>query len=289
VDALLEFSGVSKAYHPFALHDVSLAIEPGYIVGLVGPNGAGKTTMMRLALGLAACDAGRVRVFGLDPWTRGAEARSRIGFVHEAPAFHDYLSVTRTAAMVAAFYPTWDAGRFERLRTEFGVPASARVRELSRGTRMKLALALALSHGAELLLLDEPTGGLDPVFRARLLDLLSETIGDGRTSVVFSTQIVGDLERIADYVVLVRDGRVLFSGPKDDILDRWAVVRAAEELSTEIEAAGPRGLVRTRQRVEAIFEDLEEARRRFDGRAVVERATLEDAFLLCRHPTSRRS
>ena len=152
---------------------------------------------------------------------------------------------------------------------------------------MKFALALALSHRAELLLLDEPTGGLDPVFRDRLLDLLSDVIGDARTSVLFSTQLITDLERIADFIVIIREGRVMFSGPKDDILDRWAVVRGGPELAAELAAASRWGVATTRQGVEALVEDVDEARRLFGGRALVEKATLEDAFLLCREPSGK--
>jgi len=290
VDSVLEFGAVSKHYAGFALRGVSFSVPRGYIVGLVGPNGAGKSTLIRIALGLAAPDAGWVRAFGRDPREGGAAVRARIGFVHEAPSSYDYLSVARVAAIVASFYPTWDADRFGRLVADFGVPTRATVRSLSRGTRTKFALALALSHDAELLLLDEPTGGLDPVFRDSLLDRLSGIISDGRTSVLFSTQITTDLERIADFILLVRDGRLLYSGPKDDILDRWAVVRAGPELSAELAAAAPRGLVTTRQgNVEAILEDIDEATCRFGGRAVVESATLEDLLLLCREPSRREN
>jgi ABC-2 type transport system ATP-binding protein len=281
VDSLLEFSGVSKTFDRFALRDVSFVVPPGYIVGLIGPNGAGKSTLMRLALGLIHSDAGAVRVFGQDPGTVGASVRARMGFVHEEPAFHDYLSAGRVASMVAPFYPTWDAERCSSLLTDFCVPPRVPIRSLSRGTRMKCALALALSHRAELLLLDEPTSGLDPVFRDQLLDHLSSTIGDGRTSVVFSTQIMADLERIADFVVLVREGRVQYAGPKDDILDHWAVVRAGREMHDELNGLSPRGLRVVAGRVDALVEDLADAHRRFDGRAVVERATLDDVFLLC--------
>jgi ABC-2 type transport system ATP-binding protein len=284
VDSLLEFSGVTKTFDDFTLRDVSFSVPPGYIVGLVGPNGAGKSTLMRLALGLIKGDGGSVRAFGKDPAARpaGAEVRARIGFVHDTPSFYNYLSAERVAAIVAPFYPTWDSALFSRLLADFGVPPKATVRSLSRGTRMKFALALALSHRAELLLLDEPTGGLDPVFRDHLLDHLSDAIGDARTSVLFSTQLITDLERIADFIVIIREGRLVFTGPKDDILDHWAVVRGGPELAAELAAASPKGMTTARQGVEALFEDIVEARRQFGGKALVESATLEDAFLLCR-------
>jgi ABC-2 type transport system ATP-binding protein len=279
--AALEFTRISKSYEGFALKDVSFSVPPGYIAGLVGPNGAGKTTLVRLALGLAATDEGTVRVFGEDPRLAGQAVRGRIGFVHDAPAFYDYLTVERVAAIVAPFYPRWDGACFDRLIAAFGVPRGKRVRALSRGTRMKFALALALAHEAELLLLDEPTTGLDPVFRDELLDLLSGAIANGRTSVLFSTQIMSDLERIADFIVLIRGGRLMFAGAKDDIVDRWVVVRAGPDLSDEIASASPRGSSVTPRGVEALFEDGESAERRFGGRAVVEKATLDDVFLLC--------
>ncbi len=246
---------------------------------------------MRLALGLIKAGGGSVRLFGTDPAAAGraaAEARARVGFVHDTPIFYDYLSVERVAAIVGPFYPAWDPALFSRLLADFGVPPGAVVRSLSRGTRMKFALALALSHGAELLLFDEPTGGLDPVFRDRLLDRLSDAIGNARTSVLFSTQLITDLERIADFIVIIREGRLLFTGPKDDILDHWAVVRGGPELSGELAAASPRGMVKTRQGVEALVEDIVDARQRFGGKALVESATLEDAFLLCREPAGRQ-
>ena len=289
MDHALDFTGVSKNYEDFALRDISFSVPRGYIVGLVGPNGAGKTTLIRLALGLAAPDGGVVRVLGRNPQSDGAEVRARIGFVHESPSFYDYLSVERVAGIVAPFYPLWDRELFSRLIAEFAVPLRKAVSSLSRGTRTKFAIALALAHHAELLLLDEPTVGLDPVFRDELLGRLSALIGDGRTSVLFSTQIVGDLERIADFIVLIRDGRLLFSGPKDDILDHWAVVRATADLSAEVAALGPRGLLTTRQGIDALVENIDEARRRFGSRALVEKATLEDVFLLCREASRKES
>jgi ABC-2 type transport system ATP-binding protein len=146
--------------------------------------------------------------------------------------------------------------------------------------RVKLALALALSHRAELLVLDEPTTGLDPVFRRELLEHLSGLIRDGRTSVLFSTQILSDLERVADFVVFLRRGEVLFEGAKDDLVDHWAVVRGGPELAPELEGSAIRGVRETPMGLEALTEDIEAARRRFGERAVVERATLDDVFLL---------
>jgi len=278
MEAILELEQVRKRWDVPALAGVSLRLPPGYIMGVAGPNGSGKTTLIRLILGLTRPDGGTIRLFGDEPADNGAAIRSRVGFVLDRPIPYDYLSVARLGRMVAAFYPTWDEHRFQGLIGEFGLPHRRRASALSRGMRVKLALALALSHDAELLVLDEPTTGLDPVFRRELLARLSRLIADGRTSVLFSTQILSDLERVADFAVFLSHGSLLYSGPKDDLIDRWAVVRGGPEL----EAAGQsiRGARRTRTGVEVLYDDIDAARRQWDGAAVVERPSLDDVFLL---------
>lgn len=280
MDPALELDAVTKSWDAFALRNVSFRLPRGYITGLVGPNGAGKSTIIRLVLDLVRPDTGRVRLFGGDPRTRGRSLRSKVGFVHDRPISYDHLSVEAMGAVVAPFYADWDETAFSRLLREFEVPPSRKVSALSRGMRMKAGLAIALSHRAELLVLDEPTTGLDPVFRRDLLERLSALIGDGRTSVLFSTQILGDLERIADFVVFLRRGEVQYEGPKDDLVDRWGVIRGGSELAAELDSGVVRGLRHTAMGIEALVEDVEAARRRFGGRAVVERATLDDVFLL---------
>jgi ABC-2 type transport system ATP-binding protein len=271
--------GARKVWNGFTFGPLSLELPSGYMMGLVGPNGAGKTTLVRLVLDLVRPDLGTIRVFGEDHRERGASIRSRIGFVHDRPTSFDYLSVERLARLVAAFYDRWDPEVFRGLVREFDLPLRRRVSALSRGMRMKLALALALSHGAELLVLDEPTTGLDPVFRKDLLERLSGLVASEGRSVLFSTQILGDLERVADYVTLLREGQALYSGPKDDLLDRWAVVRGGPELRREVAGLPLRGLRETPMGAEVLVDDIDEARLRWPG-AVVERATLDDVFLL---------
>jgi ABC-2 type transport system ATP-binding protein len=284
VDAALELSGVGKSWPGFALRDVSFRVPPGHITGLVGPNGAGKTTLVRIVLDLVRADTGRVRVFGCDHRAAGPVVRSRIGFVHDRPICYGHLPVERLGALVASFYPTWDEETFRRTVREFEVPPRRKVSALSRGMKVKLGLALALSHRAELLVLDEPTTGLDPVFRRELLHRLSGLITDGRTAVLFSTQILSDLERIADFVVFLRRGTVLYEGVKDDLVDRWAVVRAAPDVASELEGLPVRGMRTTKMGIEALVADHEAARRRLGERAVVERATLDDVFLMLDAP-----
>jgi ABC-2 type transport system ATP-binding protein len=279
VDSILEVRSLGKTYEGFTLRDVSFSLPRGYIMGLIGPNGAGKTTIMRLILGLARPDRGEIRALGLDASIDGATIRSRIGFVHEAPSFYLHLTLAGLASIIAPFYPHWDAAVFRRLASEFELPLGKRVYALSRGMRTKLALALALSHGAELLVLDEPTSGLDPVFRRELLERLSLYIEDGNRSVLFSTQITSDLERVADYITFVRDGQLVFSATRDEVKDHWALVKGGLELLDEDGRRFFRGIETSAFSFTAITDDVQAARQRFSGREVIiERASLEDVM-----------
>lgn len=277
MDAILELRGVTKSFEGFTLDDVSFSLPRGYIMGLVGPNGAGKTTLVRLILNLARPDAGEIRVFGLDPAVAEADVRSRIGFVHENPSFYDALPVERAGAVMGSFYCTWDDARFRALSAEFELPLRRPVRSLSRGMRTRFALAVALSHGAELLLLDEPTSGLDPVFRRELLDRLAGVIEDGEASILFSTHITSDLDRIADYVTFLQRGRMVFSATREEVLARWALVKGGAEVLDGETRKLFRGLVTGEFGFVGLTDDPEGVQDRLAGAPlVVEKATLED-------------
>jgi len=281
---LLEVHGLTKRYPGFTLDDVSFSIPAGYVMGLVGPNGAGKTTTIRSILGLVRRDAGDVRVTGLDPAVQGPAARARMGFVHDEPQFPRHLTLISNARLVARFYAGWDEAAFRRLSSAFGLPLRQRYGTLSRGTKMKFALALALSHRARLLVLDEPTSGLDPIFRRELLDVLLGVLQDEGVSVLFSTHLTADLDRVADYVTLLQAGRVVFSALKDEILERWGVVRGGLDLLDHPACRAFHGVHRHPHGFEAITDDADAARRELGDAAVVERPTLEDVVLLTTSP-----
>jgi ABC-2 type transport system ATP-binding protein len=277
VDAILELRGVTKSYEGFTLENVSFTLPRGYIMGLVGPNGAGKTTLVRLILNLVQADAGEIRVFGANPGSNEAAVRSRIGFVHENPAFYDALPVARAAAVMGSFYATWDDARFRALCAEFELPLHRPVRSLSRGMRTRFALAVALAHRAELLLLDEPTSGLDPVFRRDLLDRLAGVIEDGEASILFSTHITSDLDRIADYVTFLQRGRLVFSAARDEVLERWALVKGDTDLLDEGIRTLFSGMVTGEYGFIGLTDDPAAVRGRLAGASIViEKATLED-------------
>jgi ABC-2 type transport system ATP-binding protein len=275
----LEVRGLCKRYPGFELADVSFTLPRGYIMGLIGPNGAGKTTTLKLIQGLLRRDGGTIHAFGLDPATDGARVRSRIGFVHDEPKFYRSLTLAQNAALVARFYPTWEADAFRRHADAFGLPLAKRFGQLSHGNKTKFALALALSHRAELVVLDEPTSGLDPVFRRDLLDTLMELLQDERASILFSTHITSDLERIADYITLIQNGRIVFSESKDEILERWALVKGGLDQLDSLPPDFFRGVHRGAHGFEALTDDAASARRHFGDSVVIEGATLDDVVL----------
>ena len=272
----IEIKGLNKDYGDFRLQDVSFTVPRGYIMGLIGPNGAGKTTVIKLILNLLRRDGGEVRVLGRDILAHEVEVKSRIGFVHDTPFFFEHLTLRKLKDTVAPFYGTWDDRIFHRLMEEFDLPLRKRFSKLSRGMKMKFALALALSHQAELLILDEPTSGLDPVFRRELLARLSAFIQDEGKSVLFSTHITSDLERIADFITFIDQGGIVFSAPKDEILEKWAVIKGGSELLAEENRKLFRGVRRREFSVQGLTDDSARARRLLGKDVLIEKASLED-------------
>ena len=239
---LLELKGVShRVSDRFSLRDVTLAVEPGQIVGFVGANGAGKTTTIRAALGLIKLDAGEVHLFGQ---RRGADApdesqhhlRSRVGLVLDTCPFPSTLKVGQIEALVGPAYPTWDRKTFAGFIDRFGLDPKTKVKDLSRGMGMKLQLACALSHNAKLLVLDEATAGLDPMAREELLDELLAFVSDGQRSVLLSSHITSDLNRAADRVICIDNGSIVFDLPREDITDRAGIAHCTQAQATELMA-----------------------------------------------------
>ncbi len=276
MENVLEVRSLCKRFSNFALADVSFSLPHGYIMGLIGPNGAGKTTTLKLILDLVKRDSGEILVCGLDPAEHGARVRSRIGFVHDEPKFYRHLTLARNAAILARFYRTWDEAAFRRLAAAFELPLEKRFGILSRGNKMKFALALALSHKAELVLMDEPTSGLDPVFRRELLDTLSGLLQDESASILFSTHITADLEKISDYITLLQEGRVVFSAVKDKIIESWGLVKGGLDLLDRLPRNFFRGVHRSAYGFKALTDDAAEARRQLGSDVLIERPSLED-------------
>ena len=215
---ILEVRGLRKSYGSFTLSDVSFDLPSGYIMGLIGPNGAGKTTTIKLILNVIRADSGSVKLFGCED---ALSQNEHIGVVMDTPLFVDDWSVNDVEVALSPFYRQWDKRIFADYIKRFGLETQKKVKELSRGMKIKLQIAAALSHNAKLLILDEPTSGLDPVARDEICDLLREFVSDENKSVLFSTHITSDLEKIADYITFILHGNIVFTGVKDDLIEKY--------------------------------------------------------------------
>jgi len=229
----VELKNVIKTYGDYRLSIENLSLPVGYIMGLVGENGAGKSTVMKLILGMIAPDGGEIRVLGQNVDKDFARVREDIGVVLDEPAFPDCLCAKQVSLIMKNIYKNWDAQEFFSLLHRFSIPENKAFKEFSRGTKMKLSIAVALSHKAKLLILDEPTSGLDPVVRDEVVDIFYEFTRDERCSVLISSHIVSDLEKLCDYIAFIHKGKLLLCEEKDRLLEEYCLIQCdAKELES---------------------------------------------------------
>ncbi|MBD5136830.1 MAG: ABC transporter ATP-binding protein [Lachnospiraceae bacterium] len=221
---MLEITNLCKEYKGFKLDNVSLQLPKGFIMGLVGKNGAGKSTTIKSIMNMLDFQ-GEILVNGYDNVIKETAVKQNVGIVVDQPFFPIIFTLEQVEKYVGAFYENWDSDKYYKLLNKFGLMPKKKVSELSRGMGVKLQLAVALSHKAKLLVLDEPTSGLDPVARDELMDILMEYIEDGENSVLFSTHISADLEKIADYVTILSNGKVFYTGEKDVLLEKYVIIK----------------------------------------------------------------
>jgi ABC-2 type transport system ATP-binding protein len=238
---VIEVRGLSRRFGAVqALADVNLSVPAGVVFGLVGVNGSGKTTLIKHVMGLLRAQSGSVRVFGLDPVADPVGVLARVGYLSEDNDLPGWMRVGELVRYTAAFYPSWDARYAEELCRQFGLSADARVGELSRGQRARAGLVVALAHRPALLVLDEPSSGLDPVVRRDILGAIVRTVADEGRTVLFSSHLLDEVERVADHLVMIHAGRVVLSAPPDEVrhAHRWLTLRFAEAHSVPPALAG---------------------------------------------------
>jgi ABC-type multidrug transport system ATPase subunit len=203
-----------------ALQDVSMAVNRGCVFGLVGENGAGKSTLIKHLLGLWRAETGTVEVFGKDPVADPVSVLGRIGYLSEQPDLPGWMRVADLLRYTQAFYPRWDASYAGQLREQFGLDAAARIRTLSKGQHARLGLIAAEAHRPDLLILDEPSSGLDPIVRRDILEAIIRTVTDQGRTVIFSSHLLDEVERVSDYLAMLHRGTLRFCAPLDDIRTR---------------------------------------------------------------------
>ncbi len=274
----IELNGVTKRYDGFTLDNVSFSVPVGSIMGFIGQNGAGKSTTIKAILNIIGIDSGEITILGRDHIKDEYEVKSQLAAVFDELPFHDSFNADQISTMFKGMYPSWNSEKYFGYLERFGLPRKKKLRQFSKGMKMKLQIAAALSHGAKLLIMDEATTGLDPVVRNEILDIFREYLQDETNSILMSSHITSDLEKIADSVTFIDKGKILLSGVKDEILDSHALIKCRKDELSRIE---PEDYISVRVSdfgAEAMVSDRELCRKKYPG-MLIEKTTLEEIML----------
>lgn len=265
-----------KKFDSFSLDHVSFQVPKGRIVGFIGENGAGKSTTMNLILDELKKDSGQIQIFGRENTI--SSVRENIGVVFDECSFHDVFNTDDIEKILSGVYKSWDSSLYRQYLNRFNIPEKKPIGSFSKGMKMKLSIICAMAHKPKLLLLDEATTGLDPVVRDEMLDLFLEFIQDEECSIFFSSHITSDIQKIADYVILIQQGRIVFEEQKDDLIYNWGVVRCGKERFADIVPEDYVVHRTTSLSVECLVRDREMIKRKYKN-VVVDKASLEDIML----------
>lgn len=275
---LLEISGLTKEYKGFKLDGVDLVVPGGTILGLIGENGAGKSTTIKCILNLIRRDGGEIKIFGRDAVAEECSVKEDIGVVLDEAMFHDVLKIPNIEVILSKLYKSWDHQLFEDYLRKFDLPKNKKFKAFSKGMKMKLCIAAALSHRPKLLILDEATGGLDPVVRSEILDEFLAFIQDEDHAILISSHITSDLEKVADYVTYLHRGRVAVSGAKDEILETYGRLICAKADLDRVDRSLLAGVRTSQFSCEALVKDRRAFQRKYPG-LTVDGVTLEDIMV----------
>lgn len=274
----IEISGLTKKYDGFTLDNISFNVPKGSIMGFIGQNGAGKTTTIRAILNITKCDAGSIKMLGLDHIQNEYEIKEHIAAVFDEIPFHESLNAIQVGKMFRGLYSGWDEQKYSEYLDRFSLPRKKKIAKFSKGMKMKLQISAALSHGARLLIMDEATTGLDPVVRNEILDIFREYLQDEENSILMSSHITSDLDKIADCVTFIDKGKLLLTGYKDEILESHGILKCAKDDFKEIAAEDYISARVTDFGVEAMVSDRAKAKQKYSG-ALIEKTNLEEIML----------
>lgn len=276
---ILEVNNLKKSYGNFKLNGINFTLEKGYVMGFIGANGAGKSTTIKLIMNLIKRECGNIKILGMDNIKDEALVKEKIGFVYDENVFYGMLTIAEMKNIICKFYRRWDDNKFNKYIKDFGLDLNKKIDSLSKGMKTKFSLAIALSHGAELIIMDEPTSGLDPAFRSELLDILYDIIQNDEISIFFSTHITSDLEKIADYITFINNGELVFSKTKDEVLENYGLVKGARSLLDSDIKREFIGIRETSTGFEALTSNILKARQMFKNEFKFEKASLEDIMV----------
>lgn len=280
MEKILEVTNLRKDYRDFSVKDISFSLDRGFIMGFIGPNGAGKTTTIKLIMNLLKKDGGDIKIFGMDNTKNQYAIKEKIGFVYDENYYFEELTISEMEKVVAPLYKSWDKALFKKYLNEFSLSPRKKIKDLSKGMKMKFSLTMALSHNPQLLIMDEPTSGLDPVVRNELLEILGSIIQDENKSIFFSTHITSDLDKIADYILFLNNGKVVLNSSKEMINEQYAVIKGEKELLLDKNFKDCIiGIKENQFGFEGLTKDKNNALKYVAGKGKIEKATLEDLIL----------
>lgn len=277
MEHILEVKNLSKRYTDFQLKDISFSLPKGSIMGLIGENGAGKSTIIDAILGLIKKDGGTVSVLGKQDICK--ETSDQLGVVFDGCSFPENLSPGKLNQVLKKIYTSWDENLYDSLLSKMELPKDKKIKTLSKGMKMKLALSAALAHHPRLLILDEATSGLDPVVREEILDLFLEFIQKEVHSILVSSHITSDLEKVADYITFIHQGSVVFSKTKDELIYQYGIIRCK---AVEFESIDKKDRIAWRRQEyewQVLVADKEAAHRKYRN-CIIDHATIDEIMLL---------
>ncbi len=269
-----KITNLSKNYKDFKLDNINIELPKGCIMGFIGENGAGKSTTIKLILDLIHRDSGNITVLGKDNKKELNLIKENIGVVMDECFFPENINAANINLIMKNIYKTWDEKKFNNLLSGFSLPDKKIIKDYSRGMKMKLSIAVALSHDSKLLILDEATSGLDPIVRDEILDVFLEFIQNEEHSIFISSHIISDLEKICDYVTFIHKGKIIFSEPKDSLIEDYGILKCSSENFKNIDKSIIKGYRKNSFGVEALV-----LKNNFKGNYVIDKASIEDIML----------
>lgn len=275
----LEIKNISKSYSDFELEDISFTLPCGNIMGLIGENGAGKSTIINCILDIIEKDSGTISILNQTNNKKNLLLKEDIGVVFDASEFYDNFPITKTENILKDIYKKWNHDTFHKYLEKFGLPTDKLIKDFSRGMKMKLAITIALSHQPKLLILDEATSGLDPIMRDEILDVFMEFVQDETHAILLSSHISSDLEKIADYITFIHEGKLILSSSKDELIYEYGVMKCRDD---EFLTIDKEDVIRYRKKtyeVEILVKDREKMARKYTM-CIVDPAKLDDIMTL---------
>lgn len=277
-DNILEICNLSKSFKDFSLNNLNLTIPRGVIMGLIGENGAGKSTTINCILNEVEKNSGKIYIFGKDHIDAETEIKDRIGVVFDENHFPEIFTPKEIGKYMSGIYSHWEWSTYNNYLRQFELPENKNIKDFSKGMKVKLAFSVALSHKAEFLILDEATSGLDPIVRDDILDILIDFVQDESHSVLVSSHITSDLEKIADYITFIHKGKIVFSHMKDDLIDNYGIISCGSSVFNSLDKSEIVAYRKEEYQYKILVKDRKRAIRKY-SEAIIEPATIEEIML----------